>query len=303
MKIVVLMSTYNGEKFLREQIDSLLAQTYPVEIYVRDDGSTDSTQSILDEYRKNKCLEWYTGENLKPAKSFWNLVQTAPQADYYAFCDQDDVWFPDKIERAIKRLMQEEDQNQPLLYCSNVTVTDADLKPASKGPDGKVDKVNTDFAHSLIYSLAPGCTMVFNAPARTEMIKYDMNKEFEIIHDWLTHKITAMLGTVIYDSKPSMLYRQHGNNVIGAQNGGIRTLISGVKRLMTTSAGIRSGNAQSILNIYEKQLNTKNIELLYMVANYKKNKKQKKALLHNPAFKVRKKTDFLFRVLVRMNKI
>lgn len=300
MKIVVLMSTYNGEKFLREQIDSLLAQTYPVEIYVRDDGSTDSTQSILDEYRKNKCLEWYTGENLKPAKSFWNLVQTAPQADYYAFCDQDDVWFPDKIERAIKRLTQEENRNRPLLYCSNVTVTDADLKPISKMIAGEV---YTDFAHSLIYSLAPGCTMVFNAQARNEMIKYDMNKEFEIIHDWLAHKIIAMLGTVIYDHEMTMYYRQHGNNVIGVQKKGCRIsqFIKKVKRVLGKYANVRSDNAKSLLNVYYDQIGDGEKHLLSILANYRNDKKTKKEFLNSTCFRINNKS--YLNIAIRLNKV
>ena len=85
MKIVVLMSTYNGEKFIREQIDSILHQTITenmeLELLVRDDGSKDQTHAILDEYQANGALTWYTGENLRPAKSFWNLLQNAPQSD------------------------------------------------------------------------------------------------------------------------------------------------------------------------------------------------------------------------------
>lgn len=290
------MSTYNGEKFLREQIDSLLAQTYPVEIYVRDDGSTDSTQSILDEYRKNKCLEWYTGENLKPAKSFWNLVQTAPQADYYAFCDQDDVWFPDKIERAIQRLTQEENRNRPLLYCSNVTVTDADLKPISKMIEGEV---YTDFAHSLIYSLAPGCTMVFNAQARTEMIKYDMNKEFEIIHDRLTHKIIAMLGKVIFDYESTMYYRQHGNNAIGSSHG----FFSKCRNVMFMRVHHKSLSAKALYSVYCNSISEECRDLLKMVGFYQDDKKWYKKFIKDKRFNTVNRKNCALKWLIRLKRI
>lgn len=299
MIVCILISTYNGEKFLREQLESLLTQTISVKILVRDDGSTDSTCDILEEYKSNGKLIWYAGDNLRPAKSFWDLVKNAPQADYYAFCDQDDVWFNDKIERAIKTLQQAKNQNQPLLYCSNVVVTNAELKPYGNMNSGSA---YTDFAHSLIYSLAPGCTMVFNDNAIIELKKYDMNEEFEIIHDWLTHKIIAMLGEVIYDEKPSMYYRQHGNNVIGAQQGGrIKQFIKKVRRIFGSYANVRSESAKSLLNVYGSRIGEDERYLLNLVANYRKNKKLKKAFIKSKRFRISKKS--YLKIAIRLNKV
>ena len=88
MKVIVLLSTYNGEKFLQSQLDSILAQDLcnnaEILIFVRDDGSSDNTQNILQEYKKQKNLNWYTGVNIKPAKSFWHLLNHCPDADYYS---------------------------------------------------------------------------------------------------------------------------------------------------------------------------------------------------------------------------
>ncbi len=93
--IVVLMSTYNGEKYIREQLDSIFNQEgIDVKVVVRDDGSKDTTHAILDEYKKTHELVWYTGENLKSARSFMDLIYQAPESDYYAFADQDDYWDP-----------------------------------------------------------------------------------------------------------------------------------------------------------------------------------------------------------------
>lgn len=306
MKITVLLSTYNGEKYLQEQLDSLYAQCLPegvaMEILVRDDGSSDGTVDILKENAAQGKLTWYTGENLKPAKSFWHLVQTAPKSEYYAFCDQDDVWNPDKLLRAINRLREENAQSQPLLYCSNVTIADADLNPV--GPMRKAQGApRTDFAYALIYSLAPGCTMVFNDPAREAFVRYNMNEQFEVIHDWLAHKIAAMLGTVIYDTTPTMLYRQHGNNVIGAHSPGLRSFLKEVKRLMTINALMRSKNAESLLNVYGAQITQQNKRLLELVSKYRESRGAKKRLLKEKSFSVRKKTDLFFRTLVRLNKI
>ena len=127
MRICVMLSSYNGEKYIKEQIDSILAQKIDGEmiLLVRDDGSTDETKQILNEYRsKYNNISWYTGDNLKAAKSFWDLVNSAPDADYYAFCDQDDVWYPDKLVRAINAL---EKEAIPALYASNVVVVDQNL--------------------------------------------------------------------------------------------------------------------------------------------------------------------------------
>lgn len=106
MKIAVLISTYNGEKYIRDQIESIMSQKVDaqIDIIVRDDGSTDKTKDILEEYSKQKKLKWYTGENLKPANSFFNLLIQNETYDYYAFADQDDYWKNDKLRRAIEKI-------------------------------------------------------------------------------------------------------------------------------------------------------------------------------------------------------
>lgn len=101
--ILVLMSTFNGEKFIREQIESILAQeNVNIKLLVRDDGSTDKTLDILNEYKNKGKLNYYIGKNLGPQLSFMHLLQNAPYCEYYAFADQDDVWLKDKLSTAIK---------------------------------------------------------------------------------------------------------------------------------------------------------------------------------------------------------
>ena len=106
MKLAVLMSTYNGSKYLRQQLESILNQVCDceIDIWVRDDGSSDDTLKILREYAAFGRLRWYTGENLKPARSFLDLVKHCPGYDYYAFSDQDDVWYPNKLRDGIDRI-------------------------------------------------------------------------------------------------------------------------------------------------------------------------------------------------------
>ena len=104
-KVNILLSTYNGEKFIKQQIESLLAQTYEnIAIHVRDDGSTDGTIGLLNQYSGNPKVHLYFGDNLGYRKSFAWLLSNCCDADFYAYCDQDDVWMPDKISRAVLAL-------------------------------------------------------------------------------------------------------------------------------------------------------------------------------------------------------
>lgn len=309
MKIIILMSTYNGEKYLDEQINSICQQTIAkkcqVELLVRDDGSSDNTQKILDYYQNKGVLKWYTGNNLRPAKSFWDLLINCNDADYYAFCDQDDYWFNTKLERAIKILEKEEVcyNNIPLLYCAAVSVTDEKLRPIKS----KDNVLNTfiDFPHSLMYSTAPGCTFVFNHYARKELVKYNMNYEFEIIHDWLAHKIITMKGKMYFDNSPCMYYRQHENNVIGNQPGGIKYYINRIKRFTKDNQCSRSKCAKSLLNVYgcDIDIPEHNLNYLKIVSYYQEKFNYKLKFLQEKSFRSNSINDLFLFFLIIANRI
>ena len=107
-KVIVLMSTYNGEQYIKEQIESILNQTYSnMELYIRDDGSKDQTVAILKKYEQDGKLHFSQGKNMGFINSFFEVMRTSGEADYYAWCDQDDVWLPEKIERAVKELQKD----------------------------------------------------------------------------------------------------------------------------------------------------------------------------------------------------
>jgi rhamnosyltransferase len=136
--VCVLLSTYNGEKYLKELLDSVLNQNcedkIKVSIFVRDDGSSDNTTNILKEYEQNGkiILFGHGGCNLGFAKSFSSLLANAPLSDYYAFCDQDDIWLPDKLISAVERLEKEDNNEIPLLYSTNLIVVDKDLNEITR---------------------------------------------------------------------------------------------------------------------------------------------------------------------------
>ena len=303
MKIVVLMSTYNGERYIREQLDSLLKQTLmPDLIYIRDDGSMDDTVAILEEYAsEHSFIKYYSGKNKGPARSFWELISNCEEADYYALCDQDDVWFEDKLETAIN-FLEKEDHSIPLLYCSKYTLTDKDLNPI----DSNVSSLYnfSDFPHALMYHTAPGCTFVFNNEARKKIVKYDVEKEYCIIHDAIIHKVVTMFGKMILDNTSHMYYRQHGNNEIGMNANVFKVFLGRVNRFINGKIrNYRSNTAKSLLHVYGEEIDDDKRRLLNIVANYMNDSQLKKEFLNEERFLSHTGNDFFFRILVLVNYI
>lgn len=261
--VTVLMSTYNGEKYLKEQIDSLMLQkNVDMKILVRDDGSSDKTTCFLDDYQDKGVLTWYTGPNLRPAKSFLNLIMNAPKSDYYAFCDQDDVWNEDKLERAVITLEKYGDASIPRLYCANYQLVDANLNNL---PDnGHVS--TTTFNEALVSSCCTGCTTVFNR-ALLEILQKG-EPDTIVMHDDWCHKVClAVGGTVYYDTTKVLKYRQHGNNA----DGGVHSLlhrIIGIKNRIVKGDCIRSNQLKCLYSIYQTNMaydNKKTLERLIKI--------------------------------------
>ena len=193
-KVVVLMSTYNGEKYIQEQIESILSQTYSgVKIYVRDDGSKDKTLDILKKYEKEDKIILLRGKNKGFIGSFFSLLKECENADYYAWCDQDDIWFPEKISRAVE-MLENNKKEVPTLYFSDYDYYDQTMHFQKHGLD---HKRGPSFANSLMDCISLGFNSVFNHRARTMMLEKIPNHSCG--HDWWTYMVCAAFGTVIYD--------------------------------------------------------------------------------------------------------
>lgn len=275
MRMIVLLSAYNGEPYIREQLDSLFVQTLDgVEILVRDDGSIDGTRAILAEYAQRGALRWYAGENLGPARGFWQLLQDTPDAEYYAFCDQDDVWDADKLETAVKALVKLEG---PALYCGDVRVTDEKLHVAA---EHMVRPEPADYPHALIRNLAPGCTYVFNRAARDLLCRFDAESLGIELHDLTAYQLVACFGSVVYDPTPHMCYRQHKGNAIDAPR---TTAISLIKKLPAFWDGpqknSRSRQALRLERAYSDGMSPDRRELTALYAHYREDRKAKRKLL------------------------
>lgn len=219
-RVQVLLSAHNGARFLREQLDSILAQDWPaLSLKVRDDGSSDDTRAILSEYQAAGRLQAEFGPHLGALQSFALLLDSADgQADYFAFSDQDDVWLPGKIRRAVHCLEAaaaedrgEESGELPLLYGCRSTITDAALHPLGLTP---LPRRGPSFANALVESILHGGTLLMNQMARAKIASRGIPRE-ALAHDWWCYLVISATGRVIYDPSPQRLYRQHSGNLTG----------------------------------------------------------------------------------------
>lgn len=219
-KVQVLLSTYNGETYIQEQITSIRNQTYSsIHLMARDDGSTDNTVDILEQIfsRESHRIALLKGVNVGVIHSFFELLQRSDdQAAYYCFCDQDDVWKPDKIDRAVQKLSQ---INKPAMYFSSTQLVNEDLDPIKIWPSRP--RQQPSFYNALIQNIAVGATMVINKEARDLLLSRSIDYRNLQMHDWWAYVCISAFGEVVYDPEPSILYRQHGSNVVG----GDQTLI------------------------------------------------------------------------------
>lgn len=214
MNVVVLLSTYNGEQYIEEQLESILNQKHcTVTLVVRDDMSTDKTCDILDAYRKKGKLQWYRdGENLGAAKSFMRLLIQAPEADYYSFADQDDVWKSDKLSHALSVL---DGRSEPAVYYSNAALVDRELH--SLGGTVYHGQQKPSLLMALCSCNVLGCTMVINR-ALADIIRRGDEPQRLLMHDnYICAACAVCDGSILYDNYVSMLYRQHEKNVVGAK--------------------------------------------------------------------------------------
>ena len=261
-QVQVLMSTYNGDWYIKEQLESIYAQKgVDVTLLVRDDGSRDGTCALLDYEQTEGHLTWYTGENLGPACSFWNLLEMAPQSSYYAFADQDDVWDENKLAAAVALL--EKAGDSPALYFSQTRLVDKDLNEIKSV---RIAPLLT-FGEALSYQFVTGCTMVINDAMRRILKKY--TPSFIRMHDvWMYDVALAVGARVFFDPVPHISYRQHGNNAVGQD----RTFVSiWKKRFQRLIKGecIRSRLAQELLRGYSAEMLDENLEIAQMAATYK----------------------------------
>lgn len=269
-KVAILLCTYHGQLYLAEQLSSFTAQSYSNwEVWVSDDGSKDDTQVILEAYQQ----KWPDGRlsiHVGPAKGFAaNFLSltcdSSIDADYYAYSDQDDIWEPNKLTRAVEWL-KSIPENIPALYCSRTRLVDANNNEIGLSP---LFSKPPSFANALMQNIGGGNTMVFNNAARNLLREAGENLSV-ISHDWWVYMVvTGCGGKVFYDSLPLLRYRQHDGNLVGVN----ATWSARFKRIrMLWEGQFKNWSDSNIAGLYKLQhkLTTQNIETLERFAKARK---------------------------------
>jgi len=239
MHVQILLSTFNGEKYIAEQLDSILTQSYKsISVLIRDDGSQDGTLKIIEQYilRHPNQVKLLKGDNIGVVKSFLALLEQADNdVVFYSFCDQDDVWLPHKVEASVKALKYKND-NIPLMHFSSTYLTDSKLSPIKKWP--KSPSKPLSFNNAVIENIAVGTTITINKAAKEMLTAKQPNSDNLIMHDWWFYLCISAFGETMYELKPTVLYRQHEENLIGG-NKSLRDLILRKLRSYSNNKGKR----------------------------------------------------------------
>ncbi len=218
-KIDILLATYNGEKFIKEQLDSILNQTYTnFRLLISDDNSTDNTKNIIKEYEEkdNRIKCFFQKENLGVVANFEFLLKQV-NSKYYMFSDQDDIWKENKIEISFKKM---ESTNCDLVY-TNLEVVDKDLNTIYpsywklKGLENKVKKYN-NFEALYLNNFITGCTMLVKSEYINKILPLPNNSKY-ILHDYWIALIISQIGKIKYVDESLIKYRQHKKNNVGSK--------------------------------------------------------------------------------------
>lgn len=220
-KIAVLLAAYNGENYIREQLESLHNQTFQDFVcYIHDDGSRDGTMDILKEY-ENMYPEQFvimdgTATGSSKANFMFMLDKVIGQYGYYMFCDQDDVWIPEKIEMLYSRILQEPEEVPCVVY-SDMKVVDESLHMIADSFADYTHIIPEEavFPNTALRGYAAGCSMLFNVSLARLIVVKDTTKL--LMHDWWVMLVASLMGKICYIEQPLVLYRQHSNNIMGAK--------------------------------------------------------------------------------------
>ena len=210
--VTVIMSSYNGSSFIERQIKSIYNQKdVSINCFIRDDGSSDNTLQILTELQKEYAnLSFIVGDNVGWEKSFLIALSLAPQADYYAFADQDDIWFDNKIINGLNQLAQYPDNEVVMFHCNKISVN-GDLTPLSHQIKRLSRPINRQ--NAVVQEYAQGCSIIFNNAAKNLLTRRLPIEK--IAHDFWVGLVCFMFGHVIYDCNPYFYHINYGNNASG----------------------------------------------------------------------------------------
>lgn len=253
--IVVLISSYNGEKYIQLQIESILKQTLAprIDILIRDDGSADGTPRLVREMAKESgCIRLIQGENLGLGGSFFQLLrEAAGKYRYYCLCDQDDYWLPQKVESAVS-LLSREDDRQPLLYACPSFLADENLNRTGKETKKPVRELS--FFNIIHQNICTGHNQVLNDAMVQTILEKQMDDSRILFHDQWTTNVAGLKGKILFDSASYALYRMHGANVLGFGGNRLQWLNARIKRAHRKEGAQVSRQMAYFLEVYKDEI-------------------------------------------------
>lgn len=297
-RVHVLLASFNGERYIEEQVTSILAQQrVDVTLTIRDDGSTDATLDVLARFASDRRVELVRGAHLGVPAAFFELLDRSRRNDYVALADQDDVWLPDKLRRAVDSLA---DSNGPALYSSTVRVVDESLAALREHPPVPH---GLSFGNALVQNVALGCTIVLNDPAvRAVAGRWP---EHSVMHDAWLYAAIAGLGAVVHDPEPSVLYRQHGGNVVGLGANPLARQWRRIRRQLSAGgAGAHGRQNVELLRLHGERLAPQHQrELCDFIESRKSLRSRWRYVSSGAAHRQTRGSDVVFRLLYLLDRI
>ena len=276
LKVLILLATYNGEKYIRKMVDSVLQQDHPnIHMILSDDNSSDGTVGILEEYAANypdKITHYRSGQRFGCAqKHFMHLLRAFHDAPYVMFCDQDDVWHSDKVSLALRKMQEiEADPSVPALVHTDLRVVDQELKEIAPSfcRHSCLDGNRLALNQLLVQNVVTGCTVMMNRSLATLACREGFDDAM-MMHDWWIALLASACGKAAFLNVATLDYRQHGNNSVGAKN--VRSSSYLIRRLgsksMRQSLAGAARQADAFLTAYSDLLDPKQINLLQAFAS------------------------------------
>ncbi len=274
-KVDILLATYNGEKYIKEQVESILNQTYEnIQIIISDDCSTDKTRQVLKEYENNEKIKiFYQEKNLGYVKNFEFLLKQV-ESNLYMLSDQDDVWKKEKVEKSVEKI---ESEKLDLVF-GDLEVVDENLNTLYKSYNRymhlihKIKKYQKDYRLQYLYNCMTGCTIISRKNWIDKVLPFPTNSKY-MIHDYWLGLVIALNGKVGYIEEPYILYRQHGKNQVGSKKAS--KTASKLEKVRNISINTRIGTFETYVmheEIFDEKLrkqNKKALEYFKMLKNKK----------------------------------
>ncbi|MBR3772686.1 MAG: glycosyltransferase family 2 protein [Clostridium sp.] len=293
MEIIdIVMSTYNGEHYLKEQIESILKNSWTSwRLWICDDGSKDHTEAVARAYAHTypDKIFWKPNESNKgSAISFLDGARKV-SGEYVMFCDQDDYWLPNKIENTLACMKAAEEKYgkaTPLTVFTDARVVDEELKLLKESfhKSNQLDTTKLDLTHMLMENKMMGCTMMLNRALVERLHRFPKKVR---MHDWWIGLIAASLGKIVYLDEQTMLYRQHRNNVVGSKGFSLQMILDKVASWKKQKQALldTQKQAEKLYRLFEEELGEEEKQMVYKFATlHKRNWIERRRVLYQEGF-------------------